>query len=375
MDDTERRLRDLAERIPNMSTARFSEKETELFLVEPFLGALGYDTRNPDEVRPQYPIRIGATTKNCDFALKIRNQVRVLVECKKPSIPLDDPGQLASYFSQVPTALLGLYTNGLDYRFYAERNQDRVKQMDCEPFLVLHLPSLDEAVISGLAKCAKSGIEDDSGFQQWVDDLRHLSVVRDKLHREMTRPSDDFVNLAMDWADVADRTPQSLERFRSIVTQAAATVLSHATSRTVPAPKIPERRVTDPVSDGEWVSLTAVEVEPKGRNTPNAIRYEKRQRSLKSWRGVTEQVVYWLYQDGLLTADDCEIRDAVHRTRHILSFRGRHPSGTPFRRDREIQDTGIKIDTERTGIEFVQNARMLLKRFGWNPSKVELKMP
>ena len=53
MDDIERRLRRLAAKIPNMSTERFSERHTELYLVEPFLEALGYDARNPDEVRSQ----------------------------------------------------------------------------------------------------------------------------------------------------------------------------------------------------------------------------------------------------------------------------------------------------------------------------------
>lgn len=376
MDDTERRLRDIAARIPNMPTARFSERETERCLVEPLLEALGYDARNPAEVESQHPIRLGSTTKNCDFAIKIRNQVRVLVECKKPNVALDDPGQLASYFSQVPTALLGLYTNGLEFRFYAERNQGRVKQMDREPFLVLDLRNLDETATRGLAKCAKSGIEDDSGFRQWVGDLRYLSIVRDRLRREMVRPSDEFVNLAMDWADAGDRTPQSLERFRHIVTQAAATLLNHAASPTVPAPKMPEGRVAHHDSGGEWVSLTEVKVEPKGRNAPHFIRHQGKQRSLKSWRGVTEQVAYWLYQDGLLTPGDCEIPDASHRTLHILSLQGRHPGGRPFRHGgQEIQDTGIKIDTQRSGREFVQNARMLLERFGWNPSKVELKMP
>lgn len=376
MDDIERRLRRLVAKIPNMSAERFSERHTELYLVEPFLEALGYDARNPDEVQSQYPIRIGSTEKNCDYAIEIGNQVRILVECKKPNVDLGDPGQLASYFSQVPTALLGLYTNGLDYRFYAERNQGRVKQMNREPFLVLDLRNFDETAIRVLAKCAKSGIEDDSGFQQWVDDLRYLSVVRDRLRREMVRPSDEFVNLAMDWTDAGDRTPQSFERFRHIVTHAAATLLNHAASPTASAPRMPERRVAYHDSSGEWVSLTEVEVEPKGRNTPRFIRHEEKQSALKSWRGVIEQVAYWLYQDGLLTPSDCEIPDASRRTLHILSLQGRHPDGRPFRRGgREIQDTGIKIDTERSGREFVQNACMLLERFGWNPSQVELKMP
>ena len=105
----------LAESIRVMTVAGFSERDTERSLVEPFLSALGYDSRDPNEVKGQFPIQIGSTTNSCDYAVTVDGEVRVLVEVKRPSVSLDHPGQLASYFSQVQSALLGIYTNGLEY--------------------------------------------------------------------------------------------------------------------------------------------------------------------------------------------------------------------------------------------------------------------
>ena len=131
-----------------------SERETERYLVEPFLDALGYDSRNPDEVQSQIPIQTGSTTRNCDYAVKLDGEVKFLIECKKPGVNLDDPGQLASYFSQVD-ALFGIYTNGLEYRCYADSDQSRFKRMDSVPFLILDLRDLDEGAVSSAARCSR----------------------------------------------------------------------------------------------------------------------------------------------------------------------------------------------------------------------------
>ena len=224
--NVEDQLRALAEKVQGMPTSGFTERETERYLVEPFLDALGYDSRNPSEVEAQFPIKIGSTTRICDYAVKVDDEVRVLVEAKKASVSLDSPGQLASYFSQAPTALLGIYTNGLEYRFYAEHNQGRVKQMDSAPFLVLDLRRLDQAAMTGASQCAKNQLADAEGFLRVVSDSRYSRLLEDRLRRELTgQPSDEFVSLAMDWAGIGEKTPELVERFRVMVSIVARNML------------------------------------------------------------------------------------------------------------------------------------------------------
>ena len=208
-----------------MSFAGFSERETEQYLVGPFIDALGYDSHNPGEVLMQLPIRMGSTTKNCDYAIKLHGEMRILIECKKASMPLDDSGQLASYFSQVDTALLGIYTNGIEYRFHSEQNRGRVKQMDKEPFLVLDLQNPDQAAMQRLSTC-KDRIDDPQGFLQWVDDLKDARVIQERLRRELIdRPSDELVSLAMDWIGASEKTPDQINHFRDVVSAAVRNIL------------------------------------------------------------------------------------------------------------------------------------------------------
>ena len=383
----ESRLRELAERVQGMSGG-FSERDTERYLVEPFMDALGYDSRNPAEVQAQLPVKIGSTTKNCDYAVSLHGEVRVLVECKKVGVSLDNPGQLASYFSQVPTALLGIYTNGFEYRFYAERNLGRVKQMDEDPFLTLNLRNLDQTAIGRAAKCGREQLGDADGFQLWVTELRHTRVVGDRLRRELTgQPSDELVNLAMDWAGVTEKTPELVERFRGMLKEAARSILVPARAeREVKAGTNAQHSTIRSTSREGWLALGELihRLESQGttghgdmrRNAPRAIRFpDGREVSLGSWLQMAMETAYWLYSKGLLGVGNCEIQDAVFPTRRILSGKGLHPRGNPFRwGGKPVRDTGIKIDTQRSGLHFAQNVHMLCERFGEDPSQVYLKL-
>ena len=386
-------LRELAQRLQGMPAAGFTERETERYLVEPFIDALGYDSRNPSEVQAQLPIQIGSTTRNCDYAIKLHGEVRVLIECKRANVSLDSPNQLASYFSQVSTALLGIYTNGLEYRFYAERNQGRVKQMDSDPFLILSLRDLDQTAISRITLCSKNQFSDVDGFQRWVTDLRYTRVVQERLRRElMGQPSDELVSLAMQWADVEEKTPERINQFRIILKEAAHSILhlapqggSQVAVKSMPqARDAPQPSQSMPIG---WLPLDELvrRLENQGvighgemrKNAPRVIRFsDGQQAEVGSWLQIAMETAYWLWKKELLNLDNCEIQDAVLPKRRILSAEASHPDGRLFRYGgKPIRDTGIKIDTQRSGLHFTQNTCMLLEHFGQDPSQVSLKLP
>ena len=368
-----------------MSVAGFSERETERYLVEPFIDALGYNSRNPGEVQAQLPIQIGSTTRNCDYAIKLNGVVRMLIECKKTSVNLDSPGQLASYFSQVPTALLGIYTNGIEYRFYAERNEGRVKQMDSGPFLTLNLRNIDQAAIGRVARCSNDQLGDVDAYQQWVDDSRYLQLIQTRLRNElMVQPSDELVALTMDWAGIRETAPERIEQFKIVLKEAARNIFH----------PVPEGDAVISVSNVTqssqsrgtgWLPLDKLVVHLENqsgisrgemrRSAPRAIKFpDGQQASVSSWLQMAIETAYWLYRIGRLNLGNCDIQDALFPKRRILSAEGLHPDGKSFRNDgRLIKDTGIRIDTQRSGLHFAQNVCMLIERFGQNPSQVFLE--
>ena len=390
------RLHNLAERLsdPKFSYTKFSEKETEQYLIEPFIDALGYDSRNPSEVQCQFPIQIGSTIRTCDYAIRINGEVRVLIEGKKSTTKLDSPGQLASYFSQIPTALVGIYTNGVEYRFYAERNQRRIKQMDNEPFLILGLLHVDQNVINKVAHCAKDELTDVEEFHKWVRDLTHMQIIYDRLRRELTgQPSDEFVRLAMQWAGVTDAAPEQINHFRRIVAEAARSLMqpdARGQSRGVSAYASAERggdaasrdnSNTVEVVSTEWMQLTGI-LEPSGSSRPVQIHLPDNTRfAISSWKNVLCEVIAWLNRErckdasgNLLTSETCH-RVSLSKTRYRMSADGNRPDGKPFKSPLRVGNTGIVAESDWKAINLVRFACELTKYFNQDPSQVYLKLP
>ena len=370
----EDRLRELAERVPGMPLAGYSERDTERTLVEPFIEALGYDSRNPAEVKHQLPVQIGSTTGLCDYAINLNGEVRVLVECKKASISLDNQSQLASYFSQIPTALVGIYTNGIEYRFYAEHNDGRIKRMDSTPFLVLKLDSLDLADVSKAAQCGKDRLANGDAFTQWVSNLRYVRTIEDRLRRELTgQPSDELVALAMGWVGIQERMPERVEEFRVILRDAASGLLN-VTPRLAPMPRpMLARSSIETRSPVGWTALNG-DFFPSGRNRPIAIRLPDREVGINSWKDMLGEVASWLNRAGYLTRDNCSTV-TLSTVRFRLSPDGKRQDGKPYEQPLNVGDTGIVLESDFIGTKMVRFALDLIGYFGQDPSQVYLKLP
>lgn len=76
LDDLVRRIEELAQRAQrHASPLRQSEMLTRYVLIDPFLRALGWDTEDPEQVRPEY--------QRADYALVHDGKVRLTIEAKK----------------------------------------------------------------------------------------------------------------------------------------------------------------------------------------------------------------------------------------------------------------------------------------------------
>src|SRR3989338_10384665 len=63
------------------------EYPTRTIFIDPLLGALGWDVRDPDEVELEHPTVDG---KSVDYAMKVNRKVVLHVEAKQLGDPLDD---------------------------------------------------------------------------------------------------------------------------------------------------------------------------------------------------------------------------------------------------------------------------------------------
>lgn len=220
-------LRGLSAKAQNYRGQSLSARDTERLLVEPFIDALGYDTRALSEVETQPRIQVGLTEVKCDYAIKRDGAPLILIECKRAGVRLDAPGQLSTYFERARTVWLGVYTNGLEHRFYGGSVPEAgIKHMDGEPFLTLDLLNFDEGVAGQVAAYFAKDRFDPNTAQGLAQYIRGRRKVENALREELRSPSDGLVRLVMERIG-ADRS--EFDRYKPIV-HAVAPQLSSAPS-------------------------------------------------------------------------------------------------------------------------------------------------
>lgn len=96
-----------------------NEGLTRYALIDPLLRALEWDTGDPEEVIPEYPLFDG---KRADYALMIRGTPRVLIEAKRLGEPMGDAvKQGIEYCQEKGTPYLAV-TNGEKWELYETHN-------------------------------------------------------------------------------------------------------------------------------------------------------------------------------------------------------------------------------------------------------------
>lgn len=200
-DEFRQKVRTFAERAVSLAPKCGNEESTKLFLILPFLNLLGYDDRNPDEVRPEHGADFSDKYKNrVDFAI-IRNEKPVIaIECKTVGMPLkDERGQLRSYFNAAPTVKMGVITDGLVYEFYADT--DEPNMMDGNAFLVLDLREMAKGKIENSVEEGLKGLQKSSFDPENIGAEAKRKLIFQNLVQQIAKlaeePSEAFVRLLL----------------------------------------------------------------------------------------------------------------------------------------------------------------------------------
>lgn len=188
------RVKAFASTIPQKLDGIKTEAATQQFLVMPFIQKiLGYDAFDPNEVMPEYDANVGASKKfKLDYAIFQDDKPSILIECKCYGNDLGNDhewSQLFAYFSATD-ARIGVLTNGIIYKFYADL--EKPNKMDKTPFLELDLLNLNELVIKELFKLTKSAFDIDNAIES-ASELKYVGGIKALLKKQMKSPDEDFL--------------------------------------------------------------------------------------------------------------------------------------------------------------------------------------
>jgi hypothetical protein len=208
-------LKELANRVCDLSKTITNEEATKMSMVVPFFQLLGYDVFNSLEFYPEYTADVGVKKgEKVDYAIIINGAPEILIECKSCNELLDKhSSQLFRYFGTT-TAKFGILTNGLCYKFYTDL--DETNKMDMEPFLEMNLADLKDAHINEVKKFCKEVFDKDSIFST-ASELKYSTLIKDWLKSENENVSDEFAKTVLSFVYDGPRTQKVIEKFKPII--------------------------------------------------------------------------------------------------------------------------------------------------------------
>lgn len=195
-EDLRDRISDFAQQANTKKGACTNEESTKLFLILPFLRALGYDPLDPYEVYPEHAATFDPGTPNkVDFAILRNGSPIAAIECKKVGTDLPDcRGQLRSYFNALRPVKLGVLTNGLQWEFFVDSDDENL--MDEEPFLTLDLETIAASGASDELMEAVGVVTKGSYEPAYIAETAHVLLVKKRLRgallEQFRAPSVDF---------------------------------------------------------------------------------------------------------------------------------------------------------------------------------------
>ncbi len=205
-----RRVKDLSEHV------RGNEQATKKSLVEPLFTALGYDVTDPRECVPEHREDFGRnrSVKPVDYAFFQNGKPIFFVEAKEVNrrlVGYDE--QLGDYFAKAPDAKLGILTNGLHWRFFADVDNENV--MDKRPFLEWQVLS-DAAPPWDFLKLLQKAQHNAELIRTFAQRQRQQNLLVEELTR-LLEPAPEFVRLALANIETRNLTASVVESWRPVL--------------------------------------------------------------------------------------------------------------------------------------------------------------
>jgi hypothetical protein len=169
-----------------------NEAQTRMFVIEPMLEMLGY-SRDPKDMLTEINAGWGNKTNKADIGLIVKGKKpEIIIECKKYGKKLTDKegDQLNNYFHNTEGSKIGILTNGIEWRFYAEYLEKN--KLHPNPFLTIDFMELEDDKIELFAQFHKNVTDVDKIINE-AQDTFFLEGFNGALAEELLNPSDDMI--------------------------------------------------------------------------------------------------------------------------------------------------------------------------------------
>ncbi len=184
-----------------------NEAQTRMYLIEPMCEMLGYSRSDAKDMLTEITAGWGEKRDLADIGLIIKGKKpEIIIECKKLGFKLTDKegNQLNNYFNHTEGSKIGILTNGLEWRFYAEYLEKN--KLHSNPFLVIDFTEIDDVKIEQFAQFHKNNPDPNflAKILEEAQDTFFLEGFNGALAEELLNPSDDFImprGVVFSWID------------------------------------------------------------------------------------------------------------------------------------------------------------------------------
>ena len=160
-----------------------NEQQTKLTLVNRYLDLLGFDVRNPRQVRVEYETGLGKGVERVDYAVLENGEPVILIEAKSAKVRLTKRSptpQLRRYAIDTPSVRYVAITNGIEWEWYF-KNEGRLAE---RPFLVVEAMRPRKSDADWLSKLSTHALHRDTlqaahakylttQFIDWFEQVQH----------------------------------------------------------------------------------------------------------------------------------------------------------------------------------------------------------
>ena len=221
------------------------EEATKTAFVLPFIEMMGYDTRDIDEVFPEYTADFGSMKgKKVDYALMHDDRLSIIIECKPYGTRLrgQPAQQLAQYFAST-SAQFGILTDGVEYLFYTANDAENV--MDATPSFVFHMLDHTEQDVQTLYTYHRDVFDVQAAMGVALRARRRTELAK-SLDGLLDDPTDDFVRFLAKTVYTGQMHKNVMDQFAPIVREVCRSVVDDKV----------ERRLSDALASKQKVQVS-----------------------------------------------------------------------------------------------------------------------
>ena len=245
MTEFQEKIQTFAKQVKDKKEGINTEETTKIALIYPFLRTMGYDTTNPNEVRAEYTADIGAKQgEKVDLAILQDGKVDIIIECKPITTKLeqDQLSQLYRYYS-LTEAKIGILTNGIIWRFYADSKKPGI--MDETPFLELNVEHPKKSTIDKLENFTKEKFNPQA-IEDSINELKYKHDLKELLLTELQHPSDELIRVLTKQVYDGVVTQNVIKQFRGLIKSELQQIIQEKLDKTlndaIESNEIPEEK-------------------------------------------------------------------------------------------------------------------------------------